>query len=904
MTSKTFSRFLAILLILLPVFSFLSCSSSVDSDPDAQIPTITSISGDISTVMNIAKELSVGVSVSDKGTLSYQWYVAESKIAEGTAISDATGARFTPQTQSVGIFYYYCVITNKLGSSKRSVTSPRITYTVGDSVNAIKPVIAQQPENVTTDFGEDFLLSVNAYSPDGGTLSYQWYFSSSADGKATALEGASESSYKGTVSADTIGSYYCVVTNTIEDNGDGGAKSAIARTNIVIVSNDMVNANTPVITSQPADAEAIIPAIHVFSVGAYTADEGILTYQWYSVLEGESEGTAIEGAAESKLRLTESKVGKTGYYCVITSTIEDNGDGGAKSASVTSETAWLTTVYLKDVVPAPTFTKQPPQMSVAPYNQSITLSCTAEVAGYAVRYKWYESFDGTSAAGKAVSEGSGADTATFTTPAFTEKGIRYFYCVATTVIAENEGGDVNTVATISDVVSVACTGLPTLYLDTNVATGAITRDAYVLGSMKLISEEYGDFSYTFSKAKEGVKGRGNSSWGMPKKGYNIKFDEKQSFFGRPAAKKWCIIANYSDKSLLRNKFASILGTELFNAMWNPSFFSVDVVMNGEYLGNYIFCEKITITDGRIEVQDISDCTDKKIRNGKYTDQNDDGETDLYDGGFILEIDGRYDADFYFTTTKGVPVTLKDPDEVSAEIQNHIKTVVQAAEDALYAADFGETIVDENGTAVLSKAGEEQSKWMKYLDIDSFVDWYIVQEFAKSVDAGGISVYMYYNPTDKKLHQGSNWDFDISFGNADYATGDTPTDFYVKNVNAWISRLFEDPRFVAKVQSRWNDKKSDLNNAVNSTGEFSIQSLADGISFSADYNFMKWNILGIYVWPNVAGYETRTTYQSEVDYMREWCNKRYDWLDTAINEAFYSFSSGFSSSSYAAQLKIR
>ena len=158
-------------LLLIPVFLFLSCSSSVDSDPDAQIPTITSISGDISTVMNIAKDLSVGVSVSDKGTLSYQWYTAESKIAEGTEISDATGASFTPQTQSVGIFYYYCVITNKLGSSKRSVTSPRITYTVGDSVNAIKPVIARQPENVTSDFSEDFLLSVNAYSPDGGTLS-------------------------------------------------------------------------------------------------------------------------------------------------------------------------------------------------------------------------------------------------------------------------------------------------------------------------------------------------------------------------------------------------------------------------------------------------------------------------------------------------------------------------------------------------------------------------------------------------------------------------------------------------------------------------------------------------------------------------------------------------------------
>ncbi len=849
-----------IFLILLPFFSLSSCSSSVDSDPDAQIPTITSISGDVSTVLNIAKELSVGVSVSDKGTLSYQWYAAESKIAEGTAISDATDARFTPQTQSVGIFYYYCVITNKLGSSKRSVISPRITYTVSEWINAKEPVLAQHPANVTADFGAEFSLSVIAYSSDGGTLSYQWYFSASEDGEATALEGASESSYKSTIGADTLGFYYCVVTNTIEDNGDGGTKSASIKTNAAIVSKDVVNANMPVITSQPADAEAIIPAIHVFSVGAYTADEGILTYQWYSVLEGESEGTAIEGAAESKLRLTESKVGKTGYYCVITNTIEDNGDGGTKSASVTSATAWLTTAYLKNS--APTFTEQPPKMSVAPYNQSITLSCTADAAGYNVSYRWYKSADGTAASGTLMEN---ANSATLITPAFTEKGISYFYCVATAILPAGENDTIESAATISDVVSVACTGLPTLYLDTNVATSAITRDAYVLGSMKLISQEYGDFSYTFSKAKEGIKGRGNSSWGMPKKGYNIKFDSKQSFFGRPSAKKWCIIANYSDKSLLRNKFASVLGTELFNAGWNPSFFPVDVVVNGEYQGNYIFCEKITLSNGRIETQDIADVEDYLAsgKESKVTDANGDGVKDLYDGGFILEVDARKDADFYFSTTYGgKPFTLKDPDEVSSEIQSHVQTLVQNAEDVLYGENFNDA----------------ESGWRKYIDEDAAIDWFIANEFAKNNDAIFFSsVYIYYDPSDGTLHLGPNWDFDIGFGNINYNNCDNPTGWWIKSAK-WIARLVKDPEFVAKVKSRWNEKKSDIYVAVNSQ----LPALADSISISAEYNFAKWNILGKYVWPNAAGYADRTTYQSEVDYMLDWCNARYTWLDSAIN----------------------
>ena len=223
-------------LLLISVFFLISCSYSVNSSPEAQIPVITSISSDVATVVNIADELSVGVSVSDKGSLSYQWYVADSKIAEGTAVSDATDATFMPQTQTVGIFYYYCVITNQLGSSRRSVTSPRITYTVSEWITAREPVLAQHPANVTADFGTEFSLSVIAYAPDGGTLSYQWYFSASEDGEATALEGASESGYKGTVGKETLGFYYCIVTNTISDNGDGGEKFATVLTNSAIVS--------------------------------------------------------------------------------------------------------------------------------------------------------------------------------------------------------------------------------------------------------------------------------------------------------------------------------------------------------------------------------------------------------------------------------------------------------------------------------------------------------------------------------------------------------------------------------------------------------------------------------------------------------------------------------------------
>ena len=220
-----------------------------------------------------------------------------------------------------------------------------------------------------------------------------------------------------------------------------------------------------------------------------------------------------------------------------------------------------------------------------------------------------------------------------------------------------------------------------------------------------------------NEKKEGIKGRGNSSWNEPKKGYNLKFDKKQSFFGLPDSKKWCLVANYSDKTLLRNKYASILGTQIFNSTWNPSFTSVDWIVNGEYLGNYLFCEKISIGNGRVNYQDISDYTEDNIATNKYTDQNGDGVIDLYDGGFVLEVDFRKDADFWWKTSQGVVMVLKEPDEIEENAQDIIKSIVQKAEDVLYSSFF---------------TGEDG--WRKYIDEDAVIDWYIVNEFGKDHDA--------------------------------------------------------------------------------------------------------------------------------------------------------------------------
>lgn len=499
-------------------------------------------------------------------------------------------------------------------------------------------------------------------------------------------------------------------------------------------------------------------------------------------------------------------------------------------------------------------THQPASINIVKKGGPALLTFVAEKDDRGVTYQWYQSADGTTATGVEI---DGATESSYSTEVFTEKEIRYYYCVATS------GSEHVT----SDVVVVAYTGLPILYLNTDLPIEDITKEEYVFGKMELVYESGEKFSYTFKKEKdgekkEGVKGRGNSSWAMPKKGYSIKFDKKQSLFGLPASKKWCIIANYADKTLLRNKLASVLGNDIFNSEWNPSFISVDVVWNGEYQGNYLFCERNVIGAGRIDIQDISDFSEKD-----FVDQNKDGVVDLYDGGFVLEIDKRQDAEFAFITTKGVYITLKDPDEVSEEMQNHVRGIVQNAEDVLYSADFA----------------DPQNGWRKYFDEESAIDWYIIHVFAPNPDLNYASIYRYFDPEDQKIHFGPIWDFDLGFGNRS-ANGSIPkweqtSGWYD---NTWIKRMLLDSTFVAKMKNRWKVHKSELENAINER----FQSLADANRFSAECNFMKWKILGVYVNPNNIGAEDRKTYQSEIDYMVNYMQDRFAWLNKAFENTFF------------------
>jgi hypothetical protein len=319
----------------------------------------------------------------------------------------------------------------------------------------------------------------------------------------------------------------------------------------------------------------------------------------------------------------------------------------------------------------------------------------------------------------------------------------------------------------------------------------------------------------------------------------------------PAHKRWALLANYADKTLLRNEIAFKMGTIFDKLAWTPRSEQVDLYLNDEYQGVYQLTEQIKIDENRVAIS-------KTISKKKNPS-----------GGYILEIDAREGEEFHFTTTKGVVFCCSDPDEdldetfdtstgLSGTIFEKIKLDVQNAEDVIYSPIFA----------------DPTDGYRKYIDVDTFVDWYLVNEITKNNDAVfALSVFMYYDPDKKKYCMGPIWDFDISMGNINYNGNDSPEGFWIKD-SLWISRLFEDPYFVSLVKSRWNGKKAEI-----AALQQYIEDRAGYLDSAQVYNFKKWDILNIYVWPNAA---IPGSYRGEIDYLTAWLDRRINWLGSAIN----------------------
>ena len=362
-----------------------------------------------------------------------------------------------------------------------------------------------------------------------------------------------------------------------------------------------------------------------------------------------------------------------------------------------------------------------------------------------------------------------------------------------------------------------------------------------------------------------VKGRGNSSWeNAPKKSYTLKFTDKQAILGMKKHKSYALVANYFDKTLLRNITAYELGRDVYqNMAWTPSAKSVHLFMNGIYEGIYAFTETNKIDKNRLNITNLED----------YTEGD-----DFYKYGYLLEANDRADENFNFETNqnatkdKKLVFSLKEPDgeDITKDLWKKIKTEVLKREDALFSDDFS----DE----------KSEHYWKTFFDEDSFIDWWIVSEFACNTDSNYFSsCYVYYEPTDKKFHAGPLWDFDFGFGNMRDLT--SPEKSYTAN-GVWLKRMFEDASFKKKAGERWTETLNELDKYLQDNYNENLTALQNDV----DVNFKRWPILGKNTWKSPSDVESRTTYQAEVDYFRKWCESRKLWLSEwlAKDTSVFSF----------------
>lgn len=271
-------------------------------------------------------------------------------------------------------------------------------------------------------------------------------------------------------------------------------------------------------------------------------------------------------------------------------------------------------------------------------------------------------------------------------------------------------------------------------------------------------------SFTFR-----IKGRGNSTWNRPKKPYSIKFYNKESLFELPQDKSWVLLANYFDPTHLRNSVAFYMSRTMSKLDYTPRYRYTTLEMNDKPWGLYQIGEKLKPEKERV-------CGDKS--------------------GFLIEVDAKAQEDevTFKTPHMKEPLNIKEPDvKEGDEDYNYIKDFILKAEHSL----FSENFLDDN------------EGYRKYIDEESFVEWYLINEIAKNIDAAMYtSCYMNFT-RGGKLKMGPIWDFDLAFGNYVFGTShlrdslNTSVDLSVIQ-SEWYNRLFEDPAFKAKVKTRFSD----------------------------------------------------------------------------------------------------
>ena len=379
------------------------------------------------------------------------------------------------------------------------------------------------------------------------------------------------------------------------------------------------------------------------------------------------------------------------------------------------------------------------------------------------------------------------------------------------------------------------TGLPIVRIVTENNQQITSKEDYVNGTVTISKTS------AFAEGYEGsmrIRGRGNATFGYPKKPYRIKLDSKSEILRMPSNKDWVLLAEYCDKSLLRTTYAFEL-SKLMNMPWTPRGYHVEVFLNGSYNGSYFLCEHVEVATNRVNIEDE---------------------------GYLIEDDNYWNQEpLWFTTGRGLHFTFKHPDAEDMtkgdEKYNFILQFMNEFESVLYSNEFA----------------NPNTGYRKYIDAENFAKWYLLQETLGNIEP---NPYYALESRSGKLKMYPAWDFEWSMGlalrennNWIFPPATSPVNrLYHRNV--YFSRLFQDPYFANLVKQEWIKMKDQYLPALTTI----INGKTENIKYAQKMNFERWKILGEYT---SVGLVKFATWEEEVSYAKHFLEQHVQWLNSEI-----------------------
>lgn len=416
--------------------------------------------------------------------------------------------------------------------------------------------------------------------------------------------------------------------------------------------------------------------------------------------------------------------------------------------------------------------------------------------------------------------------------------------------------------------------LPIVVIETN--SQFIPDDEKINVEMKIIDPPaYYQTDWDVPNVFNGIVGielRGSSSQSFPKRAFSFEVrddegeDKDVSLFGWPEDSDYILYPSYHEKSLMHN----VLAMELYRAMGRYASRTryVEVIIDNKYEGVYVIMEKIKRGEGRVN---ISKLEPQELTGDDLT------------GGYIIKIDkttgsqnGGWLSNYTSLSTqpKYIYFQYHYPEDAPYEQNTYIKNYVSSFESALKSPIFKDPV----------------KGYRNWVDVGSFIDYWILNEVSRNVDGYRLSTFLYKDKDSKggKLTIGPPWDYDISFGNADYCNGQSyqgfswhfnsicPEDGY--HLPFWWDKLLQDSFFLDSL-----GKVYDYQRKSGALKKEFIFGLIDSMSYELQEaqvrNFKRWNILGQYVWPNPQ--PIPTTWAGEVQELKNWISERLIWLDNNL-----------------------